>query len=118
MTSTITLPFPPSSNNLFVNGKRGRFRAPRYDSWIAHAGGEILRQRPAKFSGPVNLSYEFQEGVDRRRRDLGNLEKATTDLLVAHQIIRADDGSIVRKINLAWNPEVEGVRVTIEPVTP
>lgn len=116
MKNMFDLPFPPSSNNLFVNGKRGRFRSPRYDSWITHAGGEIMRQRPSKFSGPVNLSYEFQEGRDNRRRDLGNLEKATTDLLVAHRIIEADDGSIVRKINLAWSAEVEGVRVTIEQV--
>jgi crossover junction endodeoxyribonuclease RusA len=110
------LPFPPSVNNLFVNGKNGRFRSPKYESWITQAGNEILRQRPAKITGPVNLIYEFQEGQDNRKRDLGNLEKATTDLLVAHQIIEADDGSIVRKISLAWNPSIEGALVSIEPV--
>ncbi|WP_420921577.1 RusA family crossover junction endodeoxyribonuclease [Bradyrhizobium elkanii] len=47
--------------------------------------------------------------------DLGNLEKATTDLLVSHQIIQADDHSIVREIQLKWCGEVEGVRVTIQP---
>jgi len=112
----ITLPFPPSVNNLFVNSKHGRFRSQRYDSWINNAGNEILRQRPAKITGPVNLTYEFQEGRDNRKRDLGNLEKATTDLLVALRIIEADDGSIVRRISLAWNPAIEGALVTIEPV--
>lgn len=111
-----SLPFPPSANNLFVNGKHGRFRSPRYDAWIAEAGIEVLRQRPLKYRGPVNLYYEFQDGRDKRKRDLGNLEKATTDLLVLHGIIEADDGTIVRKINLAWSLEVEGVRVTVEPV--
>lgn len=114
--TVINLPFPPSSNNLFINGKRGRFRSQKYDSWIMEAGNEILRQRPSKLAGPVVLDYVFQEGRDNRKRDLGNLEKATTDLLVSHRIIEADDGSIVRKINLSWAPDVEGVRVTIEPV--
>lgn len=111
-----TLPFPPSANNLFVNSKHGRYRSPRYNTWIEEAGVEILRQRPLKYRGPVNLSYEFQDRRDNRKRDLGNLEKATTDLLVLHGIIEADDGSIVRKINLSWSLEVEGVRITIEPV--
>ena len=116
MNTPFALPFPPSSNNLFVNGKRGRFRSPRYEAWIAEVGVEIMRQRPAKYTGPVNLIYEFQEGFDNRKRDLGNLEKATTDILVLHRIIEADDGSIVRRISLAWNPTIEGVRVLIEPL--
>jgi crossover junction endodeoxyribonuclease RusA len=111
--TTFVLPFPPSVNNLFVNGKFGRFRSQRYDSWILEAGCEIRRQRPSKVAGPVILTYEFQEGHDKRKRDLGNLEKAVSDLLVSHQIIEADDGSIVREIKLKWNPEVQGVRVNV-----
>ena len=116
MTSTFILPIPPSVNNLYVTGKYGRFRSQKYDSWINEAGAEIMRQRPSKIAGPVILTYEFQEGKDKRKRDLGNLEKATTDLLVSHQIIEADDGSIVREIKLKWNAEVEGVRVTVASV--
>jgi crossover junction endodeoxyribonuclease RusA len=113
----LALPFPPSSNNLFATGKtRVRYRTQRYDSWIHEAGAEIMRQRPPKVSGPVILSYEFQEGQDKRKRDLGNLEKAVTDLLVSHGIIQGDDGSIVREIKLKWNPDVEGVRVTISSI--
>jgi Holliday junction resolvase RusA-like endonuclease len=114
--TTFTLPFPPSVNNLFMNGKHGRFRSQRYDSWIQEAGCEIMRQRPKKVAGPVILTYEFQEGKDKRKRDLGNLEKAPTDLLVSHGIISADDGSIVREIKLKWNAEVEGVRVTVSSI--
>ena len=113
---TFLLPFPPSTNNLFVNGKYGRFRSQRYDSWIQEAGAEIMRQRPSKAVGPVILSYELQEGQDKRRRDLGNLEKAVTDLLVSHGIIEADHGSIVREIKLKWDSGVSGVRVIVMPV--
>lgn len=111
---TIMLPFPPSVNNLFVNGKFGRFRSQKYDSWIMEAGNEILRQRPSKCFGPVNLKFEFQEGRDNRKRDVTNLIKAPEDLLVKHGIIEADDGSIVRKVEACWNAEVEGVRISIE----
>lgn len=114
--TVIRLPFPPSVNNLFINSSRGRFRSQKYDSWIMEAGNEILRQRPSKVVGPVNLIFEFQEGRDNRKRDVTNLIKAPEDLLVKHGIIEADDGSIVRKVEACWNAEIEGVRVTIESI--
>lgn len=116
MTVTLTLPFPISSNNMFVNGSRGRFRSQKYDSWIQEAGTEIMRQRPRKTAGPVNLLLEFQEAKDKRKFDITNRIKPTEDLLVKHGIIEADDWSIVRKVTACFNPEVEGVRITIEPL--
>lgn len=111
----INLPFPPSTNNLFINSRKGRFRSQKYDSWIMEAGNEILRQRPSKVAGPVILLFEFQDGYDARRRDISNLIKAPEDLLVSHRIIEADDQFTVRKISASWATDVEGVRVTIEP---
>jgi Holliday junction resolvase RusA-like endonuclease len=116
--TTFTLPFPPSVNNLFMNGKHGRFRSQRYDTWIQEAGVEIMRQRPKKVAGPVILTFEFQEGRDKRKRDISNLVKAPEDLLVKHGIIEADDGSIVREIKCKWSAEVEGVRVTVATAFP
>lgn len=110
----IQLPFPPSVNNLFLNGKHGRFRSQKYDSWIQEAGTEIMRQRPSKCPGPVSLAFEFEEGRDKRKRDITNLLKAPEDLLVKHGIIDADDGSVVRSVTAAWSASVEGVRITIE----
>lgn len=114
--TVITLPFPPSVNNLFVNGKNGRFRSQKYDSWIQEAGTEIMRQRPPKVAGPVSLAFEFQEGHDKRKRDISNLVKAPEDLLVKHGIIEADDQFTVRKITMQWSPGVVGTRVTIQPM--
>jgi crossover junction endodeoxyribonuclease RusA len=111
--TTFTLPFPPSTNHLFINIKHGRVRSQKYDSWIQEAGCEIMRQRPKKIAGPVILLFEFQEGRDKRKRDISNLVKAPEDLLVKHGIIEADDGSIVREIRCKWVTDVEGVRVTV-----
>jgi Holliday junction resolvase RusA-like endonuclease len=114
--SSFILPMPPSVNGLWANGKHGRrFRTQRYDSWIYEAGAEIMRQRPAKYVGPVILSYEVQEPAGKLKYDLGNREKALTDLLVSHGIIQADDNTIVREIKLKWAADVHGVRVTVAP---
>jgi|SRR5581483_9591382 len=110
--TTFILPFPPSVNNLFANGKSGRYRTQRYDTWIHEAGAEIMRQRPSKVAGPVVLMFEFGNPY-KRKRDISNLIKAPEDLLVKHGIIEADDDTIVQEIRAKWSPDVEGVKVTV-----
>jgi Holliday junction resolvase RusA-like endonuclease len=63
------------------------------------------------------IFYEIQEGKDNRRRDLVNLEKGCTDLLVEYGIIEADHDLILREVRMVWNRQIEGVRVTISPVS-
>lgn len=74
----------------------------------------LKSQRPIKLKGPVSLNFVFEEPKGKRKMDLGNREKAATDLLVSHGIIEADDHTIVRRISLAWG-QVDGVCVTIVP---
>lgn len=120
---TLTLPFPPSVNNLFISAGRKRVRSPRYRAWAEEAGALIVVQqsiyrnagKSIATHGPVTLHYEFQEGQDRRKRDIGNLEKPVTDLLVTHGVIRADDNTVVRGIDLRWSDKILGVRVTVAP---
>jgi Holliday junction resolvase RusA-like endonuclease len=114
--TVVTLPMPPSTNNMFINGSRGRFRSQKYEEWILEAGWELKRQRPSKCLGPVSLSFEFEEVNGKRKRDISNLIKAPEDLLVKHGVIEADDQFIVRSITVSWSREVHGVRITIEPV--
>lgn len=116
MTVILTLPFPISVNAMFITGKYRRARSQRYEDWVLEAGYALNKQKPPQIKGPVTLAYEVQDGSDGRRRDLGNLEKCSTDLLVSHKVIEADDNTIVREINLRWCRNVSGVRVTITPV--
>lgn len=113
----IRLPFPPSTNNLFINGSKGRFRSQKYADWIAEAGWELARQRPLKVAGPVDLVFHFQDGRDKRKRDVTNLIKAPEDLLVKHGIIEADDNTIVRSVTAFWADTAVGVEITIIPVS-
>jgi Holliday junction resolvase RusA-like endonuclease len=114
--TVITLPFPVSVNAMYSNGRSGRLKSPRYEAWLTEAGYALMVQRPVRIKGPVTLSYEVQDGSDGRRRDIGNLEKGPTDLLVAHGIIEGDHDQIVREINLRWCQNVSGIRVTITPI--
>ena len=113
----INLPMPPSTNNLFINVTKGRIPSARYADWRQEAGWSLKAQRPRSIKGPVILKYLFQEGQDRRKRDIGNLEKAPTDLIVEHKVIESDDNTIVRAIALGWSKAVTGARVQIIPVS-
>ena len=114
--TVINLPFPPSTNNMFINGSKGRFRSQKYDEWIQEAGLLLNRQKPPCFIGPVFLTFEFQDGRDKRKRDITNLIKAPEDLLVKHGVIQADDNSIVKGVSAFWCDSVDGVAITIHPV--
>lgn len=112
-----TLPMPPSTNNLFINVTKGRIKSQKYAEWIMEAGYLLNAQaaRLGRVQGPVKLEYEIGE-TDKRRKDVGNFEKAATDLLVSHGIIEADDSRIVREINLRWCKHVQGIQITITPI--
>lgn len=114
MKTVLTLPMPPSTNNLFSGGVHGRrFVSPQYQAWRDAAGVEIMRQRPKPVKGMVILFLEFQE-KDRRKRDVSNYIKGPEDLLVHYGLIEADDNSVVREVRAKWSAEVEGVRITIQ----
>lgn len=115
--TVLELPFPISVNAMFSDGKTQRIKSQRYADWIVEAGWELKRQRPAPVKGRVSIHYEFQDGIDGRKRDAFNFEKGVTDLLVTHGIIEADDNTILRKGSVEWSNEVKGVRVTIKPET-
>lgn len=118
------LPYPPSANNLFVNlPGRGRVQSPRYKAWINGAAWTLKSQRPHKIKGKCRLTIDAVR-PDNRRRDIANLEKAISDLLVSLRVI--EDDSLIESITLAWVARPEGpsskltdarhpdVRVTLE----
>lgn len=110
--TVLTLPFPVSVNAMFA-GKMRRHKSQRYADWCQEAGYALNKQHPRPVKGKVEILYEVQDGKDNRRRDLVNLEKGVTDLLVEHGIIEGDHDLILREVRMKWSREVEGVRVTI-----
>lgn len=111
---SFTLPFPPSVNGLF-SGKARRYASPAYKAWKAaarpHVPGGLI-------AGPYALDLVFDR-PDRRARDLGNLEKAVSDLIVERGLVI--DDSCCQRITLSWSdapPQREAVvTVTVKSHT-
>ena len=110
----IQLPLGPSSNNMFATVGKKRIRTVEYKAWAMEAGYILNLQRPPLMAGKVSLLIEVEEPKTARRTDIGNKEKAVTDLLVSHRVIQGDDQRFVRQITLRW-ADVAGVRVTVMP---
>lgn len=110
-----TLPYPPTTNNLFFNAGKRRVRTDRYDAWLAEGAAYIAQQRPTRVTGPYILTL-IATRPDRRARDLGNLEKPVSDLLVKCGIVR--DDADAQSIRLTWSDsapdKAAGVSVLVE----
>lgn len=105
---------PPSLNNAYINViGGGRRKSKRYATWRNACGWEVRAQKPQRVRGPVNLTYTFEEGATKA--DLGNLEKAVTDLLVDLNLIDGDGPSVVRSIKLQWGKS-DGLTIEVRAV--
>lgn len=93
------LPYPPTTNHLFANVRRGRIKTDVYRSWREAAGYSIIEQGRKRIHGHVSLAIALVK-PDKRRRDLSNSIKAIEDLLVSMAII--DDDSLVQRISIQW----------------
>lgn len=113
--ATVFLPYPPTANNLFPTGRGGRrFPSPEYKAWKVEAGLGLNARHPGLVPGRVAVTYEFRK-PDNRRRDLANLEKASTDILVSQGVI--EDDSLIEEMTLRWVYGVPWeVRATIRSV--
>jgi crossover junction endodeoxyribonuclease RusA len=109
----LRLPFPPSVNELYFNPKnwRGRASTSEYLDWQDQAGWELKSQRPRKMTARCVITIHLD---DKRRGDAANREKAVTDLLVTHGVIKNDSKKYVKGVYTGWEP-IEGCRVRIEP---
>lgn len=123
--TTLTIPAPPSVNNLFANGKpgsRGRFKTPTYKAWIAESSWRIREQMTGADCNPIKGRVVIIMGVERKslRADLDNTMKAVGDLLVSTRVI--EDDRFITGIVLAWMPQGGHrdpiARVMIRPADP
>ncbi len=86
----VEVPVPPSTNNLYVNRAKGRSKSTEYRDWIATVSMRMMVLRPIN-TGPFRITYTLMGGSDLNLgRDLGNIEKPLTDLLVSTKRICND----------------------------
>ena len=99
---------PPSANNLFFNGKKGRVKSAEYRLWQTTAGLQLNVQQAKPVAGRVDVEYSVPRN---NRRDLGNYEKALSDLLVRQHII--EDDRKIERIVMRWHDPDEFVRIDV-----
>lgn len=104
---------PPSANNLFFNGKKGRVKSTEYRLWQTTAGLQLNIQRARPCIGQVAVDYSVPRN---NRRDLGNYEKALSDLVVKHGVI--SDDRRIGWITLRWHDDDDHVRIDVTEMRP
>lgn len=110
---TLELPFPPSVNRLWRMGNGRMYRSPKYEAWRRQAIKDIDDQ-----SGGMAIVGKYKITLlavkpDKRRRDLGNLEKAVSDILVTCKLV--EDDHMCQSINARWEIEGPPFTVILEP---
>lgn len=110
---SLSLPYPISVNALWMRGKKGLIKTPRYATWFQAAGLDLKAQHPGRIEEgfAANILIEMK---DSRRRDLDNLTKGLLDLLQEHGVI-ADD-SLLQDLRLRWSPTTKGAWVALKSV--
>jgi len=107
---SLNLPYPPTANRIWIRAYKGMRLSGRYRSWLEEAGYIAIAQRAGKITGPYKLFIEATK-PDRKKRDLDNIIKPISDLLV--KIGTVHDDSLCQFISAMWIPNGDGVRVTI-----
>ena len=102
----LTLPLPPSVNELYFNMKgKGRVKTRAYRSYMRSAGWVLMGQRPGSIEGPVQIKISLPAS---NRKDPDNCAKALLDLLVAHRVIADDNPKIVREVVITTTEPAPG----------
>ena len=102
------LPAPISVNALWMPGKQGGIiKTPAYRNWLTEAGMKLNRQAKERIAGHYAL---YLTVTDKSRADLGNCEKAVSDLLQEHGIIEND--KLCSFIKVSWG-RIDGMLVQL-----
>lgn len=112
---TLVLPFPPSVNLLWRATKDGKvYRSAKYMEWRKLAMWQIAGQaKGQKHIGAYKLTI-LAVRPDKRKRDLGNLEKAISDILVSQNLV--EDDSLCEWLEVKWVEAGPQCKIIIETI--
>lgn len=108
----LNIPFPPSANALWRSNRGRVHKSRRYVDWLLEAGLKVKSQHPGKIEGQYKISIQAVR-PDKRRRDLDNVLKPTSDLLKSLGVI--EDDHLCELITARWVTYGEGIYVRLEP---
>lgn len=106
----LEIPYPPTTNHLFVNVGKRRVKSESYKAWLDAAGWMIAEQGRPRIRGHVSLSIALVR-PDNRKRDLSNTIKSVEDLFVQMGVI--EDDSLIQRLSVQWVDGVPGQCVVL-----
>lgn len=109
------LEYPPTNNQLHTNVyMKGRVISGKYRAWQDNYPPMGLVKPKSPITEPFKMTYHIIKHKDKRRRDLANYEKALTDSLVKHGIVKDDSQMICLRMEWITLPADWRVRGIIE----
>lgn len=109
---SLALTYPPSANRLWRNVKGRMVKSKAYREWLARNAGYYQNT----ITGPYKLTLQCSP-PDKRRRDLGNLEKAVSDLLQDIGVV--SDDCNMQELSVSWKRDLApGVYVWVQTLMP
>lgn len=97
-TFIVTVPAPPSTNNLFATVRGRRVKSKQYRQWLERAVPLLERLAIPLPGCPCRVNFTI-DGKVRRSRDGDNFAKPIFDALVAAKIIPSDN---LKHIQEGW----------------
>jgi len=102
---TTKIPIPPSTNVIWKVGKKKMYLNPKYSEWKNTSTVMALNNKKGDYiSGHYSLILAVGR-PDKRRRDIDNIIKPVSDLLVGIQIV--EDDSLCNRVTAFWSNLVE-----------
>lgn len=111
---TAEIPCPPSANRLWRRSGHIMHRSSEYNAWTLSAGRELKSLvGPKRIAGLYALDVRI--GRPHASRDLGNNEKAISDLLQHCGVV--DDDKHCQDIRLRWDAAVPKGRAVVSIIS-
>jgi Holliday junction resolvase RusA-like endonuclease len=115
--TVIDLPFPPSLNCLFSDGKHRRMKSKRYELWTSAARAAIYSQAVPPMRSRCDVRLHLSPPTNAEA-DADNYIKAPLDVLVAAKVIEGDSRKFVRSVLATWTDapakKPGGLRIELE----
>lgn len=108
----LVLPYPTSANDLWERTRTGMRKSDSYKKWLRDAGYLANAQHQRRIQGPYKLSLQAVR-PDNKCRDIDNLIKGCSDLLVSIHLV--DDDSLCEMVSARWVTTGDGITVRVEP---
>lgn len=114
---TINLPWPPSVNRIWRQGKRkgSVYLDPKYKAWRDEADKVIMASRSQigpMITGRFTAFITLDETMRRKNTDADNRTKCVLDALQRMRVIEND--ALADRVDVSWGAAA-GVRVSIFP---